>query len=182
MRVRQAHPGDATPCAEIYAPYVGETAISFESEPPTIEDMAGRIDSALSTHDWLVATDDAGGADEGGQLLGYAYGGPHRGRAAYRFSCEVSVYVREGWSGRGVGRLLYEALLARLGDLGYRRAFAGLTLPNPASLGLHRALGFAEIGVFHEIGWKHDRWHDVLWLERGLDAGSRSVPPPPPSA
>jgi phosphinothricin acetyltransferase len=158
--VRDATADDAAACAAIYAPYVRDTAISFETDPPTPDQMAERIAAAQRTHAWLVL-DDAG-------VRGYAYGGLFKARAAYRFSCEVSVYLELGRRRTGGGRMLYEALFARLVERGYRMAVAGMTLPNDASVGLHRALGFELVGTYRRIGWKHGAWHDVMWMQRTL--------------
>lgn len=171
MRVRDATAADAAACAAIYAPYVRETAVSFELDPPTVDEMAARIESALRSHAWLVAEDDT-------QLIGYAYGSTFKARAAYRFSCEVSVYLTHGRRRSGVGRALYEQLLPRLADRGYRTAVAGMTLPNPASVGLHTALGFEPVGTYRRIGWKFDAWHDVMWMQRALTADD--APPADP--
>jgi L-amino acid N-acyltransferase YncA len=160
--VRDASERDAEACAAIYAPYVTDTAISFETEPPDAAAMAERIADAQRTHAWLVHEHD-------GRVIGYAYGGPFRTRAAYRLSCEVSVYVERGRRRTGAGRALYEALLARLADRGYHTALAGMTLPNDASVGLHRALGFEPVGTFRRVGYKHGAWHDVAWTQRMLD-------------
>ena len=169
--VRDATEQDAAACAAIYAPYVEGTAITFEYEPPSPAVMAGRITAARHRHAWLVLEDD-------GRVVGYAYGGPHKERAAYRWACEVSVYLESGREGRGGGRALYEALLARLAERGFRVALAGMTLPNEASVGLHRALGFEPVGTYRRIGWKHGAWHDVAWAQRWL--GADVEPPPPP--
>lgn len=168
VTVRDAAPQDAEACAEIYAPYVIDTAISLEIDPPPAAGMAARIAAAQREHAWLVLTD-------AGRVVGYAYGGPYKSRAAYRWSCEVSVYLERGHHRRGGGRALYTALFAHLAERGYRTAVAGLTLPNEASAGLHRALGFEPVGVYRRIGWKHGAWHDVAWLQRDL-TGSRSGP------
>ncbi|MFY7066360.1 GNAT family N-acetyltransferase [Nocardiopsis changdeensis] len=162
--VRDATPADAAACADIYAPYVTDTAITFELEPPTTREMAARIATAQDRHAWLVLED----AD--GTLLGYAYGGTFRTRAAYDRCCEVSVYLRRGLRRTGAGRTLYSALLPRLAERGMTRAIACMTLPNDASLGLHRALGFTDVGVMHRVGRKHDAWHDVAWAELDLTA------------
>ena len=159
--VRDATERDAEACAAIYAPYVTDTAISFETEPPDAAAMAERIAAAQRTHAWLVCEQD-------GRVVGYAYGGPFRTRAAYRLSCEVSVYVERGRRRTGAGRALYEALLARLTERGYRTALAGMTLPNDASVALHRALGFEPVGTFRRVGYKHGAWHDVAWTQRML--------------
>ncbi len=162
--VRDATERDAAACAAIYAPYVTGTAITFESEPPAPAEMAGRIAAARASHAWVVL-EDAGG------VVGYAYGGHFARRHAYRWSCEVSVYVEQGRRRTGSGRALYEALFARLAARGYRTAAAGMTLPNEASAALHLALGFEQVGTFRKIGFKHDSWHDVAWLQRPLGDG-----------
>jgi len=162
--VRDASVADAEACAAIYAPYVTDTAVTFESEPPSPAEMAERIAKAGRTHAWLVLED-------GGRVVGYAYGAPFHARAAYRWSCEVSVYLEVGRRRTGAGRALYEVLLARLVERGYRTAVAGMTLPNEASAGLHRAMGFEPVGTNRRIGWKLGAWHDVIWLQRALATG-----------
>jgi L-amino acid N-acyltransferase YncA len=164
LSVRDATAEDAAACAAIYAPYVTDTAVSFELEPPGDAEMAKRIEKTLRTHAWLVLEDD-------GRVVGYAYGGPFRERAAYRFSCEVSVYLEVGLRRSGGGRMLYEALLERLTERGYRTATAGMTLPNDASEGFHRAMGFEPVGTFRRVGFKHGAWHDVAWMQRHLATG-----------
>jgi phosphinothricin acetyltransferase len=159
--VRDATPEDAAACAAIYAPYVTGTVITFEEAPPTAAEMAQRITEAQSAHAWLVLED-------AGRVVGYAYAGPYKTRAAYRWSCEVSVYLNPVFHGRGGGRALYEALFARLADRGYRMLVAGLAVPNDASVALHRAVGFEPIGTYRRIGWKHGAWRDVLWMQRPL--------------
>ena len=159
--LRDAGPGDAAACAAIYAGYVTGTAITFETVPPTTQEMARRIAAAVATHAWLVLLQD-------GAVVGYACAGPFKDRAAYRWSCEVSVYLQLGFQRRGGGRALYGALLARLTDRGYRTAAAGMTLPNEASVALHRAMGFEPVGTYRRIGFKHGGWHDVAWVQTSL--------------
>jgi L-amino acid N-acyltransferase YncA len=159
--VRDAVPADASRCAEIYAPYVRDTVISFESDPPSAEEMARRIVEAQRDHAWLVLED-------GGTVIGYAYGGPFMSRAAYRWSATVSVYLDGARRGSGGGRALYEALAERLGARGMRTLLAGVALPNEPSEALHRALGFEPVGTYRRVGWKHGRWHDVGWFQRDL--------------
>ncbi len=161
--VRDARAEDAAACAAIYAPYVTGTAITFELVPPTEQVMAERIASAARTHAWLVLEDE-------GRVVGYAYGGPYKERAAYRWACEVSVYLEMGRRRTGAGRALYAALLPRLAERGYRTATAGMTLPNEASVALHRAMGFEPIGIWRRIGYKHGAWHDVEWAQVMLAA------------
>ncbi len=162
--IRDATQGDGEACAAIYRPYVLDTAITFETDPPAPVEMAERIAAAARTHAWVVLEDED-------RVVGYAYGGPFAPRAAYRFSCEVSVYLEPGRRRTGGGRALYDALFARLAERGYRMAVAGMTLPNDASVGLHRAMGFEPVGTYRRIGWKHGSWHDVEWTQRPLATG-----------
>lgn len=162
--VRDASQADAAACAAIYAPYVTDTAITFETEPPSPADMVERIAASSRRHAWLVL-------EEEGRVVGYAYGAPFHARAAYRWACEVSVYLELGRRRTGGGRTLYDVLLARLVDRGFRVAVAGMTLPNEASVGFHRAMGFEPVGVYRRIGFKHGRWHDVAWTQRSLAGG-----------
>jgi L-amino acid N-acyltransferase YncA len=159
--IRDAVAADAGRCAAIYAPYVRDTAISFESEPPSADEMAARIAAAQRAHAWLVLEDE-------GQVVGYAYGGPFMARAAYQWATAVSVYLNPDRRRRGGGRALYEALFERLAARGHRTALAGVALPNDASVGLHRALGFEPAGTYRRVGWKLGRWHDVAWYQRPL--------------
>jgi phosphinothricin acetyltransferase len=164
LAVRDGSERDAEACAAIYAPYVTDTAITFETHAPSAADMAERIAAASRRHAWLVLED-------GGRVVGYAYGGPFHSRDAYRWACEVSVYLEVGRRRTGGGRMLYEALLERLTERGYRIAIAGMTLPNDGSVGLHRAMGFEPVGTYRRIGFKHGAWHDVAWTQRALAAG-----------
>lgn len=163
MELRQATPADGEALADIYAPYVLSTPITFEENPPDAAEMARRVAATLPRHPYLVALD-------GPTVIGYAYGGIHRSRAAYRWSVEVSVYVAASAHRSGAGRALYASLFRLLSAQGYPRAFAGITLPNSASTGFHEAMGFQPIGVFRRIGWKQGTWHDVGWWALDLDA------------
>jgi L-amino acid N-acyltransferase YncA len=164
MRIRDATADDATACAAIYAPYVLQTAVSFELEPPTVAELAERIAAAQARHAWLVLEED-------GRVVGYAYANRFSARPAYRWSVEVSIYLEQGRQRSGGGRRLYEALLQRLADRGYRRAMAGMSLPNEASVAFHRALGFTPVGVYERVGWKHGAWRDVAWMQRTIADG-----------
>ncbi len=170
-RIRLATIADAAPIAHIYSPAVSSRATSFEVEAPDASEMARRIGATLERLPWLVGEDD-------GRVVGYAYAGRHRDRAAYQWSVEVSAYVDDSAHRRGIGRALYTSLFAILSLLGYRNAYAGITLPNPASVGLHEAVGFTRVGTYRGIGWKMGQWHDVLWLERLLHEPGE--PPSPP--
>jgi phosphinothricin acetyltransferase len=159
--VRPAGPGDAEACRAIYAPFVEKTWISFEEEVPTVREMRRRIEGYGASHGWVVAERD-------GDILGYAYGSPHRLRHAYRFSCDVAIYLPETQAGKGVGRALYAVLLPMLAAHEIHAAYAGIALPNDASIALHEAVGFTKVGVYHEVGWKFDAWHDVGWWQKVL--------------
>ncbi|GGB78061.1 GNAT family N-acetyltransferase [Knoellia flava] len=161
VTIRDATPADAAPCAAIYAHYVEHTTVTFEDVPPGVDEVTARIAAAQERHAWLVAERD-------GVVVGYAYGAPFKARAAYRWSCEVSVYVADTARGSGVGRTLYAVLLARLEALGLRMACGGVTLPNDASVALHRALGFEPVGTYRRIGWKDGAWRDVAWFQKPL--------------
>jgi L-amino acid N-acyltransferase YncA len=161
MPIRDATERDAEACAAIYAPYVADTAITFEYDPPSVAEMARRITAARRTHAWVVLED-------GDRVVGYAYAGPYKERAAYRWTCEVSVYLESGRRRGGAGRALYEALFDRLAERGFRTLVAVMTLPNDASEGLHGALGFEPVGVFRRVGWKHGAWRDVAWAQRSI--------------
>lgn len=171
VTIRPATKFDAVACAGIYRWYVENTAITFEYDAPTAAQVELRMDSASATHAWFVALD---GAD----VVGYAYGAPFRERAAYRWAVETAVYVARDRPREGIGGALYDELLPRLAERGYRRAIAGVTLPNPASVALHLRCGFAEVGVHRRVGWKLEAWHDVLFLQR--DLGPATEPPAPP--
>lgn len=159
--IRLATPSDAAAISGIYRPAVVDSAISFELEPPTPDEMAARVASTLARTPWLVC-------DGGRGITGYAYAGRHRERPAYQWSVEVSAYVHDGARRSGVASALYESLFAVLALQGFRSAYAGITLPNDASVALHRRCGFTPVGVFRKIGYKHGAWHDVAWLERPL--------------
>lgn len=171
--VRVATPKDAPALAAIYAPYVRETAISFETEPPDAAEMAVRMTRVGQAFPWLVY-------EEAGVVLGYAYGGPFKERAAYRWSTETTVYVAREGHRRGVGRALYSRLLPILALQGFHYAYGGITVPNDASVGLHEACGFRPMGVFPEAGYKFGAWRDVGYW--GLQLSSPEGAPAEPVA
>ena len=164
--IRDATPADAPAIAAIYAPMVNDTVISFEEEPPTAEEMAERI---AASHVWLVA-------EEGGDVVGYAYAAPFHRRAAYRWSVEVSIYLAPEAQGRGIGKELLGTLLERVRETGFVHAFGGTTLPNPASERLFETFGFKQIARQERVGFKLGAWHDVSW--RQLTLQEATVPPP----
>ncbi len=170
MQIRSANPRrDASACASIYAPYVRETAISFEEHPPEATAFAERMEGTARTHPWLVAED-------AGQVVGFAYGCRHRERAAYRWAADVSVYVDPDRRRLGVGRALYDALLALLRDQGLHIACAGVTLPNEASVAFHESFGFTSVGVYRQIGFKLGTWWDVGWWQLQLSRPGENAP------
>jgi L-amino acid N-acyltransferase YncA len=156
LEIRTATAADAAAIAAIYAPVVHHTPISFETAPPSAEVMGTRIAATLATLPWLVCTRD-------GHVWGYAYASQHRQRHAYQWSVDVSAYVDAQVQRSGIGRRLYTALFEILRLQGYYNAFAGITLPNEASVGLHTAMGFEAVGVFRDVGYKLGAWHDVGW-------------------
>lgn len=174
--IRHAHAArDAAACAAIYRPFVTDSYVSFEDEPPDPAEFARRMDRISESYPWLVADDD-------GTVIGYAYACAHRDRAAYRWAADVAVYVAEQSRRRGVGRALYATLLKLLTRQGIQVACAGVTLPNPASVALHEACGFRPVGIYRRIGWKAGAWRDVGWwqLELVPAAGGRPPEPGPP--
>lgn len=163
LELRPPVPNDVPGITEIYRPIVRDTHISFELDPPSIDEMSRRVFAPDSIYPWLVASDRDG-------VIGYAYASQLRSRAAYRWSAEVSVYVASRARGRGIARALYEALFQWMRCQGFTSAFAGIALPNEASVALHRSVGFDPIGVFPRIGFKQGRWWDVSWWVRPLRA------------
>lgn len=147
---------DAAQVQSIYAPYVRDTYISFETQPPSVEEMRLRIGKILEKWPWLVCEQD-------GMIIGFAYGSEHASRAAYQWSADVAVYVREGFHRSGIGRALYGILFPLLRLQGFFNAYAGVTLPNSGSVGLHEALGFQPVGIYRAVGYKLGAWRDVGW-------------------
>jgi phosphinothricin acetyltransferase len=166
-QIRLAAEDDAGQIQEIYSPIVSHTATSFEMEPPTVDEIRRRILDTLTAFPWLVC-------EHQGAVLGYAYASKHRTRAAYQWSVDVSVYIRAETRRRGLGRVLYSALFPILRLQGFYNAYAGIALPNPASIGLHESLGFTPVGVYQSVGYKLGKWHDVGWWHLLLQAPSES--------
>ena len=155
--IRTAREADAPAMLEIYTPYVEGSIISFEQEAPSTEEYTARVGKYLAGWGGVVAEVD-------GHVLGYAYGSSHRERAAYKWSVETTVYVAQRAQRSGLGRKLYAALISTLADAGYCNAYAGVALPNPASVRLHTAVGFRPIGTFPRVGYKFGEWRDVAWF------------------
>lgn len=154
---------DAQAIADIYAPYVTDTAISFEYEPPSPAEIAKRIETVSAKYPYLVAEID-------GEVVAYAYAGEYRTRSAYRFSVEVSAYAAPKAQGLGIGAALYDPILERLTAEGYHTALAVVTLPNEKSVRFHERLGFAHIGTVKEVGYKFGKWHDTGMWQKHLSS------------
>ncbi len=160
MQIRPFAPGDELGVAEIYNHYIANTVVTFEEAVLTPQAMRNRIDSYLQRYPWLVA-------EVSGQLVGYCYASPFHQRAAYRHTAEATVYVRLGHERQGIGKMLYEPLLASLADRGCHVVLAAIALPNAGSAGLHEAFGFEKVGHFTQVGRKFGQWIDVgYWQKR----------------
>lgn len=175
MRIRLADADDSAALAAIYAPYVTETIVSFETDAPGAEEIAERIAAGGDLYPWLVAEED-------GALLGFASASRFRPREAYRFTVETSVYLARGAEGRGVGGRLYGALLDTLAAQGFAQAIGAISLPNPASVALHEKLGFAQTGVYRDVGFKLGRWVGVGLWQKPLAPMSEAPAAPRPFA
>ncbi len=161
VHLRPATTHDAARIAEIYAPHVETSYASFEEAAPDAFEIAGRM-TAEPRLPWLVAQDDDA------RVLGFAYASHHRVRRAYRWACDTSVYLDAPATGRGVGTALYAELLPAVAGLGYVQCFAAIALPNDASVALHRAHGFEQLGVYRDVGYKLGAWRSVAWFQRTL--------------
>jgi phosphinothricin acetyltransferase len=160
-QIRFAQPLDAAGILAIYAPYCESTTVSFEVVAPSLDEMQQRITRISPNYPWLVAEVD-------GQIAGYVYASRHRERAAYRWAVDVAVYIAPQYQRCGVGRALYRTLFELLREQGYFKAFAGVTLPNAGSVGLHESLGFVPAATFRGVGYKNGRWLDVGWWQLEL--------------
>ncbi len=161
QNIRPATPSDAAAMLSIYAPFILNSAVTFETEVPDTEAFADRIRIGIDRFPWLVS-------EENGSITGYCYAASYRERAAYRWGCEVSIYIRENHRGTGLAHQLYGRLFEILKRLNLLNAYAIITVPNPQSTGFHRKMGFRETGLFKKAGYKHGQWHDVLWMEKNL--------------
>ena len=169
INIREVIPADAPHLLEIYAPYVEQTAISFEYDVPTLEEFAGRISRIASKYPYLVA-------EKEGRIVGYAYAGEFKGREAFRWTVETSVYVDRNQRHGGIGRMLYGALEHELRQRGFQSMCACIAyterdgdphLTND-SVFFHERMGFAMVAHFHRCGWKFGRWYDMVWMEKLL--------------
>ena len=170
MKIRIASPSDAAELVSVYAPYVEHTAITFEYEVPSVEEFENRIRRTLEKYPYLVA-------EEGGTILGYAYTSAFKGRPAYDWSAETSIYVREGFGHQGIGSLLYRELEKLLRRQNICNLCACIAYPNPASIAFHEAFGYRIVAHFHASGFKQGTWYDMVWMEKELCP--HEVPPKP---
>ena len=171
VEYRIAGVDDAAAIADIYAPYVRDTIISFETEAPDAHEIAQRMARLGRNYPWLAAS-------SGGRLVGYAYACENRSRLAYRWSVDAAIYLDAAAQGRGIGRALYQRMFDLLRAQGYVNAFAGISLPNPASVGLHEAMGFTLIGIHRQVGYKLGAWRDVGWWQLALREPPENPPEP----
>lgn len=176
IKIRKAVAADAAALLAIYAPYVKETAITFEYEVPSVDEFSGRISDTLLKYPYLVAELD-------GTPVGYAYASAFHPRAAYAWCAETSIYISQAHHGHGIGRLLYKELEKCLKAQNILNLNACIAYPNPESIAFHDALGYHLVGHFHNCGFKLNRWYDMVWMEKML--GEHPIPPkdfllPPP--
>ena len=157
-KIRFATTADAPAVLEIYGPFCEDSPISFETERPSVSEIEGRIRKIVERFPWLICENE-------NEVLGYAYAGPHRGRAAYRWSVDVAIYISRKCRAQGFGTALYTVLFELLRIQGYFKAYAGITLPNPASVRLHQRLGFEPVAIYKKVGYKAGAWHDVSWWD-----------------
>jgi len=171
IAVRLAEKKDAQEILDIYAPSILTAAISFETELPSLEEMQRRIEACLLKFPWIVCVIDE-------KITGYVYASKHREREAYQWSCECSVYVHNNFKGKGIGRALYQLLFQILKQQGFRNVYAGITLPNDASVQLHEKCGFRNFAYYENIGYKFGNWHTVGWWKLRLNDYDPDPPPP----
>ncbi len=170
ITVRTAVPEDAPALLAIYAPYVLKTNITFEYEVPSTEDFRARICHTLAQYPFLTA-------EQSGELLGYAYASAFKNRAAYGWSAETSVYVREDSRGKGIGNALYRSLEEFCLRQHICNLCACIAWPNPASESFHESFGYRTVAHFHQSGYKNGQWSDMIWMEKELYP--HTVPPAP---
>lgn len=167
VTIRAARPEDGPALLEIYRPYVENTAITFEYDVPTAEEFTRRVKNTLAAYPYLAAQRD-------GELLGYAYASPFKERAAYRWSVETSIYVKQGFHGLGLGKALYAALEEALERQNIQNLNACIAYPNPESIAFHESLGYRTVAHFHKCGFKQGVWWDMVWMEKFIgDHGSQ---------
>ncbi len=174
FRIRVARQSDAAAVLKIYEPYITDTVVTFEYEVPTLAEFEQRMATIQRDLPWFVCA-------SGATIVGYAYASHFRERKAYDWSVDLSVYVDSDWHGRGIGKALYECLIATLKLQGYYNAYGGITMPNEKSVKLHEKFGFREVANYEHVGYKHGRWLDVKWFGLALapTATAPGQPKPP---
>ncbi|MDD7769762.1 GNAT family N-acetyltransferase [Suipraeoptans intestinalis] len=177
MTIRDARWEDARELCEIYRYYVEKTAITFEYETPDLQEFQRRMAGIMEKYPYLVLEED-------GEIKGYAYAGPFVGKAAYDWSCELTIYLARGVQGQGYGRRLYEALEEALGSMGIQNLYACISYPeteddylNKNSADFHAHLGFRLAGKFLRCGYKFERWYHMIWMEKEIGEHRRDQPP-----
>lgn len=160
--IRNVLPQDANALLAIYTPYVLKTPITFEIEIPALQDFEERIRNISSKYPYLVAI-------LGNNIVGYAYASAFKGRAAYDWSVETSIYVDEAFHGKGIGRILYTALENALKEQHICNICACIVYPNPPSIAFHESFGYQTVAHFHKSGYKFGTWHDIIWMEKFIN-------------
>jgi phosphinothricin acetyltransferase len=171
MIIRLARPADAAGILDIYTPYINNTSLTFETEPPSLAEFEERIRSYLINWPWLVC-------EEQGRITGYAYGSKYRERTAYQWCVECSVYVHDEYMRKGVGKALYSRMFELLKMQGYRNVYAVINLPNDSSVRFHESLGFRWFATFEKVGYKLGNWKNVGWWQLTINEYSSEPPPP----
>lgn len=171
IEVRLATKEDAENFIEIYSPNIVNTAISFETEIPSVEEFEKRIEKCLQKFPWIVCSIDK-------KIAGYVYASSHRDREAYQWSCECSVYVHEKFQGKKMGKELYHLLFDILKHQQFRNVYAGITLPNNASVKLHERCGFTHFATYENAGYKFGEWHSVGWWKLRINDYDLNPSPP----
>lgn len=171
IEVRLATINDTRQIREIYAPSILGAATSFETEVPSAEEMQSRIETILKKYPWIVCAVDE-------KIAGYVYASKHRDREAYQWSCECSIYMNNDFKGKGIGKELYQLLFQILKLQGFRNVYAGISLPNEASVHIHEKCGFKHFATYENIGYKFGNWHTVGWWK--LQINDYDLQPPPP--
>ena len=172
MKIRLAVLEDSGALRNLYAQYI-DTPVTFEYVLPTQIEFAGRMQSSMEQYPYLVC-------EEAGRIVGYAYAHRYMERAAYQWNAELSIYLDKNFTSRGLGKKLYAALIELLKLQGIKTVYAGVTLPNVKSEGLHRALGFQQLGIYHHTGYKCGKWHDVAWFAKSISSCERQPEPVTP--
>jgi L-amino acid N-acyltransferase YncA len=171
--VRLIKPEDTPAVLAIYAPYITDSAASFEYDVPSVTEFAERVSTISKEYPWLVC-------EYNQQIIGYVYSSKHRARTAYQWTVECTVYLSAGFHRVGLARILYKALFNILKLQNMINVYAGITVPNTKSEEFHKAMGFYLIGTYKNIGYKFNKWHDVAWFQ--LDLGEHAINPPDPKS